>query len=51
MDRLLKFSENPNWAFFIKYLILFTLFFISVASISLLVVLKEEIKPFFYAAF
>ena len=51
MDRLLKFTENPNWAFFIKYLLLFSLLLISFASISLLVILKEQIKPFFYAAF
>ena len=51
MDRLLRFTENPNWAFFIKYLILFSLLLISLASISLLVILKEEIKPFFYATF
>lgn len=50
MDRLLKFTENPNWAFFIKYLILFSLLLISVASISLLVIVTE-VKPFVYAGY
>jgi len=51
MTRLLKFRENPDWVFFLRYLILFSLLLTSFASISLLVILKEEIKPFFYAAF
>jgi hypothetical protein len=50
MNRLLRFTENPNWAFFVKYLILFSLLFISLASIALLVLLTE-VKPFVYAGY
>ena len=50
MNRLLKFTENPNWAFFIKYLMLFSLLLISFASISMLVILSD-FKPFVYAGY
>jgi hypothetical protein len=51
MNRLLKFTENPDWAFFIRYLILFSLLLVSLASVSLLLIFSVQIKPFFYAAY
>jgi hypothetical protein len=50
MDRFLRFMESADWAFFVRYLVLFSLLLISFASIALLVIFTE-IKPFVYAGF
>ncbi len=44
-------QEKPFLAFFLKYLFLFTLLFISVALAALHKVTALESNPFFYANF
>lgn len=44
-------NEKTGFNYFLKYLILFTLLFVSIASLCLLEVLKVQSKPFFYINF
>jgi len=48
MNPISRFVKNPDWAFFLEYLVLFSLLLVSIASIALLVIVTE-VKPFLYA--
>jgi hypothetical protein len=42
---------HPNLAFFLKYICLFTLLLLSVASMAFYKIIATESNPFFYANF
>ncbi len=50
-DHLLRFIKSDLLRFFAKYLILFTVLFISLGLMSLLAFIATESNPFFYANF
>jgi len=43
--------KHPHLAFYLRYTLLFTMLFLSIASAALLHVLATESNPFFYANF
>jgi hypothetical protein len=51
MMPLLNIIKNKHSRFFIKYLILFIMLFLSISAISLLGVINKESNPFFYSKF
>ncbi len=44
-------QRHPNLAFYLRYTLLFTMLFLSIAGASLLRVIATESTPFFYANF
>jgi|GEM_PF-2855258 len=46
-----NFFRKPLWRFFLKYLGLFLLLFLALASLALHNIVVEESNPFFYANF
>ncbi|MCB5272295.1 MAG: hypothetical protein LHW56_10685 [Candidatus Cloacimonetes bacterium] len=43
--------KHPDWFFFLKYTVLFTLLLLSIASMALNRIIATESNPFFYANF
>lgn len=46
-----KLDQKPDLKFFLRYFFVFLLFFLSIASLSLLTIITKESNPFFYANF
>ena len=44
-------AKHPDWYFFLKYTMLFTIMLLSIASMALNRVIATESNPFFYANF
>jgi hypothetical protein len=51
MKLLSRFKQSRDWRFFLKYVALFMLLFISLAMSALFVLLREQSRPFFYSMF
>jgi len=44
-------SKHPNLSFFLRYTLLFTMLFMSLAAMALHRIIASESNPFFYANF
>ena len=51
MILLLNFIKNKEIRFFVRYLILFILLFLSISALSLFGIINKESNPFFYSNF
>jgi hypothetical protein len=51
MNLLRSLRSTSDLAFFLRYLLLFTMLFLALASMGLRGVLVEQANPFFYAGF
>lgn len=52
IEKVKAFAEkHPDWFFFLKYTVLFTMLLLSLASTALFNIISTESNPFFYANF
>lgn len=50
-EKIVKLNKMPDLYFFLKYYLIFLIFFLVIASVSLLRILSVESNPFFYETF